>query len=577
MIRINKGPAPEILSRVEAESKKWLAQEKKLGSQRRKVPVTGVMARDELIRLYDAGKAVHETGRGEEKKTVDGFASEVFDSKLYGHNQVKSRLREVQYGKCVFCESKILDLSHGDVEHFRPKAGFTQYEFGSNSGQSALVVNTYFWFAYDWDNLYLSCQICNQVYKKNRFELIPKELGGGDRASAVNKAVIENQLLVDPGKEDPREYIRFNVYTGAAENWVLDSSNQVNQQKLQESRGGHTIVLAGLNRRALVAQRLAHLVKLRALYLLARGNGAEKADAYAALQRAVQPFAEFSSLAIDAIWTWQQEDNQPSVARNQLNVIRTPGDQWLQLYTSEYLDDYSQYRDTELSLQEKKSLGDKAIALANNIWQLAGQKTIELEEAYEQLSAQCSLLWELGWDDDAEKIGEHLENIEIQSTYDRAVKAGGDAYNAFQAEIKGQQIVYQKLKKHVEDLERAWSDLRSIEGKGTEKKAEEISAVLEKMDKTLDSCREQLETWRTKVKVDMTALALQAVTACERYSRGSQPQISVQSHGSILGFVQKLEYCRNILQSLEWSDDATLVLGYRDQWNQYLTQVQVIQ
>jgi hypothetical protein len=38
-----------------------------------------------------------------------------------------------------------------------------------------------------------------------------------------------------------------------------------------------------------------------------------------------------------------------------------------------------------------------------------------------------------------------------------------------------------------------------------------------------------------------------------------------------------LEGSGNILRSLEWEDDAVLVLGYRDQWSHYLAQVQIVQ
>ena len=61
---------------------------------------------------------------------------------------------------CAFCESKVRHIAHGDVEHFRPKAGYEQgHRFNRNG---------YFWEAYRWENLYYSCQTCNQVYKGNR-------------------------------------------------------------------------------------------------------------------------------------------------------------------------------------------------------------------------------------------------------------------------------------------------------------------------------------------------------------------------------------------------------------------------
>lgn len=45
-----------------------------------------------------------------------------FDKSIYGSKDVKKALERAQHGKCCFCESKVLHVSPGDVEHFRPKA-----------------------------------------------------------------------------------------------------------------------------------------------------------------------------------------------------------------------------------------------------------------------------------------------------------------------------------------------------------------------------------------------------------------------------------------------------------------------
>ncbi|MGZ3456995.1 MAG: hypothetical protein ACXU86_00660 [Archangium sp.] len=57
-----------------------------------------------------------------------GKRSFEFDSGLYGHATVKQALLEAQHGKCAFCESKFVHIAYGDVEHFRPKAGWHQAE-----------------------------------------------------------------------------------------------------------------------------------------------------------------------------------------------------------------------------------------------------------------------------------------------------------------------------------------------------------------------------------------------------------------------------------------------------------------
>jgi hypothetical protein len=90
-----------------------------------------------------------------------------FDAEIYAHQSVKAALIAAQYGKCAFCESQITHISYGDVEHFRPKAGYRQ------SAADAMSTPGYYWLAYEWDNLLLSCQLCNQRIKKICSRLLP--------------------------------------------------------------------------------------------------------------------------------------------------------------------------------------------------------------------------------------------------------------------------------------------------------------------------------------------------------------------------------------------------------------------
>src|SRR5207253_16064 len=103
---------------------------------------------DYLLRKteYDAGKLLFQ-----------------FDASIYGAKAVKKALIEAQHSKCCFCESKT--GYDGDVEHFRPKAGYQQAPKGR------LLRPGYYWLAYTWDNLLLSCSACNQRHKRNLFPL----------------------------------------------------------------------------------------------------------------------------------------------------------------------------------------------------------------------------------------------------------------------------------------------------------------------------------------------------------------------------------------------------------------------
>ncbi len=113
----------------------------------------GVEATKDLLKRFNNGE-------------VD-FGSKDFNSKIYGHRKVKEALIHSQAGKCCFCESMFRHIGHGDVEHFRPKAGWVQADEPLNKPG-------YFWLAYDFDNLLLSCEICNQIHKKKIFSTYRK-------------------------------------------------------------------------------------------------------------------------------------------------------------------------------------------------------------------------------------------------------------------------------------------------------------------------------------------------------------------------------------------------------------------
>jgi uncharacterized protein (TIGR02646 family) len=81
-------------------------------------------------------------------KLADGETPTASDRTHYRHVQIKAALVAETHGKCAYCESKLLHIHHGDVEHIFPK--------------SLDELKTF-----DWSNLTLACEICNQN-KSNR-------------------------------------------------------------------------------------------------------------------------------------------------------------------------------------------------------------------------------------------------------------------------------------------------------------------------------------------------------------------------------------------------------------------------
>jgi hypothetical protein len=128
MIKLEKQPEPKILS---DNSASWTAA---------------------LLEKLSAG--------------VDPTATE---KTRYRHKEIKLALERETSEKCAYCESKLKHIHHGDVEHIYPKSLDPSRQF-------------------DWSNLTLACEICNQ-----------------------NKSNRDPQLecIIDPYVKDPDHHICF--------------------------------------------------------------------------------------------------------------------------------------------------------------------------------------------------------------------------------------------------------------------------------------------------------------------------------------------------------------------------------
>ena len=112
-------------------------------------------------------------------------------------SELKSYLFEIFDGKCAYCESKVLDVAAGDVEHYRPKKGVDGMP--THPG--------YYWLAYDLENLLPCCEKCNRAGAKMNLFPIPME---GDRAWRPEDDIeAEHPYLLNPYGHDPAEHLRF--------------------------------------------------------------------------------------------------------------------------------------------------------------------------------------------------------------------------------------------------------------------------------------------------------------------------------------------------------------------------------
>lgn len=223
----------------------------------------------EICQEYTKNSKLYKTG----KKKFD------FDSNIYGHKTVKTALKKAQHDKCCFCESKVTHISYGDVEHFRPKAGVRQ-ETGA-----PLEKPGYYWLAYEWTNLFFSCQLCNQQNKENLFPLE----NPNDRAKTHKDNIeIEKPVLISPA-EDTEKFIAFR----AEVIFAIDDN----------PRGKKTIEELGLGRPELEDMRKDYYDKMKLIYNIANYDPPlpESKEAKDLIDISIQDSSQYTSMIRSAL------------------------------------------------------------------------------------------------------------------------------------------------------------------------------------------------------------------------------------------------------------------------------------
>ncbi len=207
-----------------------------------------------------------------------------FDRAIYGHKSVKDALWAVQHDKCAYCEGAFRAFGYGDIEHYRPKA-YSQQSRGGKKNYPG-----YYWLAYRWENLLVSCELCNRARKKNLFPLRDPARRARDDAGLAH----EHPLLIDPaGPDDPRDHIRFR---GAAPEARTDA-------------GKASIEAYSLDRPYLTAARAKRLREVMRLKEIADVAGRVRDPeldqlalyAKAELDAFIKPNAEFSAMTRDYV------------------------------------------------------------------------------------------------------------------------------------------------------------------------------------------------------------------------------------------------------------------------------------
>ncbi len=188
----------------------------------------------------------------------------------------KEQLLAETGGKCAYCEASTSVVAFGDVEHYRPKS-------------------IYWWLAYCYENYLVSCQLCNQRFKKDAFPIQKKMRGPAIRsnttyvfiaskvgtiapdslnANQVNNFICQHEeerpLLLNPYFDDPSKYFAWRADNVLREVEITPNSENFQVQIVVNAENAEVEPIAeasirfyGLNRQTLRNNRYKTYYKYR--------------------------------------------------------------------------------------------------------------------------------------------------------------------------------------------------------------------------------------------------------------------------------------------------------------------------
>lgn len=123
--------------------------------------------------------------------------------KIWTSESVRDGLSRIFLSKCAYCESPVDRDQRGEVTHHRPTGNAISDRDRPFAPEGT---DHYSWFAYEWENLFLSCAECNRS-KRNFFPL------NGPRARLrctwSEAETSEQALLINPCRSEPRKHLQF--------------------------------------------------------------------------------------------------------------------------------------------------------------------------------------------------------------------------------------------------------------------------------------------------------------------------------------------------------------------------------
>jgi AAA domain, putative AbiEii toxin, Type IV TA system len=184
-----------------------------------------------------------------------------FDPSVFAGPDVVDALGDLFMNKCAFCESAVGLTAPAQVVQLRPPQAALDLE-------GNMAPDHYWWLAYEWENLYLSCPQCARV-RGTRFPVAATRARPDTKGPKLDN---ERPLLLDPCRDDPERHLLY-----------LPDGTVVSD----DERGRATCDMFDLNRSPLVEARRAAAAVLE--------------DELAALMRRGKPGAELPRSAVEPL------------------------------------------------------------------------------------------------------------------------------------------------------------------------------------------------------------------------------------------------------------------------------------
>lgn len=147
----------------------------------------------ELARL----KAYFKLAPTERARTRPPFNKDVLDAQ-----SALQELKRIQHNKCAYCETFLEHTPGRFVSHYRPLSNAVDPYHNTENLES------YAWFAYEWQNLMLICKDCDS----NKLNFFPISGRSALELSSWRAAQLrEMPLLLNPFEDNPSEHLMFDA------------------------------------------------------------------------------------------------------------------------------------------------------------------------------------------------------------------------------------------------------------------------------------------------------------------------------------------------------------------------------